>query len=197
MECLGHLLSHDASPLPCWFRTRDKAWRAYYANVKKARSSGAGSDLSMQLLNRAVLPLVDFRNTRWPIGKFIVRYVDANHRKMVAGVLRTPQLPGEPIEVYVRRRGRVAAAWCREHGQWSRRWMDRVCDWHTHLQQPRNADCWAAQLLRLRDGQWLQGRRLLAGSPSLWAGRTGTRAEAGHVCVRWEQGVHHARDWRS
>ena len=65
--------------------------------------------------------------------------------------------------------------------------------WDAHLRRPRNAMSWPAKLLKVQDSLWLQARRIISNSVSIFAGATGTRANAGRVAKRWEDGVRDAR----
>lgn len=99
--------------------------------------------------------------------------------------------PGEDSASYVRRRGRLAAGLCREHGLWSRRWCLRVVSWDAHLKRPRNSGSWAAQVEKFHDASWF-GIRLACLSPSGSAG-TGTRSALGRPFPRWHEGCQLAK----
>ena len=76
--------------------------------------------------------------------------------------------------------------------------LERVADWHDHLERPRNAHAWPAKTLHHMDREWLMRRRasLLSdnrSSGSCTAGRTNTRAFPGCVHMRWDDGVEFGR----
>lgn len=150
------------------------------------------------LLSRAVTPLIDFRCSRWPPQKQIATELDRTQRKMTATLLCVPRSPGEFIDDYVWRRGRISAKLCREHGLWSDRWFNRAIKWESHLSRDRNIQCWAARLRTFRDRAWFMERRSQlapqdGASSSIHAGRTDTRSFPGVVHMHWHDGVELAK----
>jgi len=95
---LGHILDDNGSTASCWEKTRRAMWRAYFANCRKC----ANKSCAMQLLQRAVTPVFDYRNTRWPAHADLSQSIDRVQRKMVAGIMRTQMLSGESAESFVR-----------------------------------------------------------------------------------------------
>ena len=141
-----------------------------------------------------MLPVLDYRASRWPPQRQIAMEVDTLQRKMAAACLRAPRHPAEALDVYHRRRAREAATHCRHHGVWSKRWFARSVAWDDHLRRQRNAESWPAKLLHHHDFRWLANCRLNASSSSVRAGRTNTRLAPGVVQVRWDSGVQYARE---
>jgi len=124
--------------------------------------------------------------------------VHSMQQKMTASTLRLPVQVGEDVDSYVRRRGRIARQLCRKVGFWSSHWFSRAVRWDEHLARSRNANTWAARLREYHGKQWLMDKRAqLAPSGSsgvsMLAGRTGTRALAGKVQMRWHDGIDPAR----
>ena len=117
--------------------------------------------------------------------------IDALQRKVVLGIQQTRMESGEPLERFLRRRRRVAAAFCQQHGLWSERHCQRILRWRDHLERPRNGHSWAAILLHHRGLDWLMEQRSLH-QGGIFAGRTGTRVAAGFVATRWHDGVRYA-----
>ena len=79
----------------------------------------------------------------------------------------------------------------KENGLWSIEPCRLVIDWRDHILRPANADSWPAILYEYRGAQWLMECRAQHNS-NLLAGRTGTRVAAGHVAMRWHDGVRYA-----
>ena len=164
-------------------------WKSFWANpgANSARHLERAERLS--LMQRAVLPLMSFRCSRWPPQRQIACEVDTLQQKMTASLLRLPRDPGELPEDYVRRRGRLARKICSEHGLWSQHWYTRARHWDEHLARPRNSNSWSSKLRNYRGKEWLIERRAQFSSASLLAGRTGTRSFQGKVQVRWHDGI--------
>lgn len=183
-QVLGHILENNGSTSMCWRNTRRSMWKAFFANSRKCLRPKFG----LQLLQRAVLPCLDFRNTRWPAHSALSLNMDRVQRQMVASILRPQMLSGESPEVFVRRRNRVSAAEARRMGSWSLRHCKRVLSWRDHLLRPANSRSWAALLYQFRGFEWLLQRRS-QNSGGLLAGRTGTRIASGNVSTRWHDGI--------
>ena len=124
-----------------------------------------------------------------------------DQQKMIASIVRLPQVPGEEAKDYVRRRGREARKTRAEQGMWSKHWFGRAVSWDDHLARPRNFNSWPAQLRDYRGKEWLMERRASfaasassrGSTASILAGRTGTRSARGKVHVRWHDGIDYAR----
>ena len=191
---LGHSLDDDGSIRSCWSRARASMWKAFWANPGSRAAAKFPISERLNLLARAVAPQLDFRCSRWPPQKQVAAEVDSIQRKMVSTLLRVPRGPQEPVEDYVRRRGRLAARTCKLHGLWSARWFTRAIFWDAHLARDRNAHTWAARLRNYRGSDWLMRRRVEflprdGQSRSAVAGRTDTRGYRGKVHVRWLDGI--------
>ena len=154
--------------------------------------------MRLQLLRRSVVPMMDYRNTRWPPHHQLSLEIDRLQRKMMAIMFRTPMVSGESAAEYVRRRNRLVGGKCREAGLWSVRHCQRVIFWRDHLLRPQNRDSWAVMLYEHRGFQWLLERRsaYASGRLGVLAGRTGTRLAPGNVVTRWHDGVRFAEDLR-
>ena len=135
---------------------------------------------------------MDSRASRWPPTAQLETEIDQLQRKMVAMITRVPRLPDETDKKYFQRRGRLVGNTCRASGLWSDRHCLRVLSYHEHMLRDRNG-AWAKELLHTCDAEWLRRRRLAFGSSSVWAGRTETRAQSGHVPRRWHDGVVYAK----
>ena len=159
-------------------------WKAYFANVRRL----LGRQCNLQLLDRAVMPVFDYRNTRWPPHAQLELEIDRLQRKMIAGIIRPRMQVDETPADFVRRRRRIGGVAARKAGLWSARHCTRVLDWRDHLDRPRNEASWAAILLHYRGFQWLMEQRLQHGG-SVLRGRTGTRVASGNVANGWHDGV--------
>ena len=92
--------------------TKRKMWSAFVGNCR----NNLDTKNKFTLLQRAVLPCLDYRNTRWPAHNNLEDEIDALQRKMVGTVLRTRMRHSESVEAFFVRRRRLAGAACREHG---------------------------------------------------------------------------------
>ena len=143
----------------------------------------------MRLLDSTVRSILECRLGRWPWQPDYAKRLDRLQRKMVARILIVPQFPGEAVDAYSRRRGRVVAACISEKLTWGMVWAKRVQTWDAHLRRPRNFGSWPAKLILTQDSFWLRTQRFLQSSASIFAGKTGTRAQSGKPAARWEDGV--------
>jgi len=188
---LGHILQDNGSTNACWTNTSKNMWKAYFANCKSQTARSLPLESRLPLISRAVLPVMQHRDTRWPPTREREAQIDRLQRKMVSSVMRLPFLEHEPPVDYLRRRHREATKVMRRVGFWSNQHCKRVQAWHEHLQRPRNHRSWAASLLNFRDHQWLQQQRLQNSSAN--ESRTRTRASVGFVATRWYDGVLYAK----
>ena len=169
-------------------------WKAFWANPGSRDATSLDTRARNKLLEKSVAPQLDYRCSRWPPQKTISLELDVLQRRMVATILRIPQISGETAANYVKRRGHAAGQHCRQTGKWSSRWFKRAQDWNAHLQRPRNRHSWPARLLHYRDADWFIRRRLSFLTAdnvnnSCLSGRTDTRAIRGCVNIRWHDGI--------
>ena len=170
MTALGHLLSADGCFAQCFQHTLQALWRAFFANCGPRHNLPSGRRL--QLLQRAVLPILQFRVTRWPFQLHRARWLDLVQRRMIALCLGLRLEQDEAVETFVRRRGRAAGREQAKLGRWSTLWAKAVIGWDNHLQRERNSKTWSAQLRLLSTPADLQQRRCVLGRPQ-------TRAQSG------------------
>ena len=143
-----------------------------------------------------VRPIMDFRMSRWPPCASLAARIDRRQRKFLACCLQTAPFPGEAADAIFLRKARVAGRLVARMGSWSQLHFKRVLSWQTHLERTRNSVTPVAQLISFHGAEWLQQRGLAMQSPSVDAGRTGTRLLPGRVAVRWHDGVRWAREHR-
>ena len=205
MLVLGALLSDSGHTHADFERTAGKMWRAFYANFGRANNARTGSQLRVAddviVLSRAVRPILDFTSVRWPPNLQRFSEIQRLHRRMVGMILRVRRRPGEDPTAFGRRRAFEAssaitrAARGRPHAQWGHRWLSRVIQWDGHIERAHaTPPSWPSLLRSWRGEEWLAQRRAERGSPSVFAGRTGTRTGPGAPAVRWHDGVRFARD---
>ena len=185
---LGHSLQHTGSVRQDWGQTRRQMWRAFWGNSGAAGAKKLSVAFRLKLLFRAVVPIFDFRCSRWPPQASIAAEVDTLQRKMTAILLRLSPMPGEDVQQFVRRRGRAARALCTEHGWWSKRWFKRTVAWDAHVRREDKHFSWSGNLVEYRGQSYLTERRASHNGP------TATRTSSGFVCRRWHDGVAFARD---
>ena len=183
---------------PCWQHTRRLMWKSFWSNAGSQSARQLTTVQRLLLLQKSVVPQLEYRCSRWPPQRMIACELDGIQRKMVATVQRIPRYPGEEVGDFVKRRGRVAARACKNSGLWSHKWFRRSLDWNEHLERPRNIHSWPAKLLHFKDRQWFIERRASwlpadGGAASSLAGRTDTRACRGCVHTRWHDGIEFAR----
>ena len=138
-----------------------------------------------------MLPLFDFKCSRWPPSATRLCREDALQRKLLSLLQRVAPSDGELLDAYFARKRRLAANLANRRGKWSDRHVCRCMDWSAHLGRERNADCWPAILLKHHDYQWLCTVRALREQDSLLG--TGTRTSPGRPQARWEEALFRAQ----
>ena len=163
-------------------------WRAFGCNSGAAGAKKLSVAFRLKLLFRAVVPIFDFKCSRWPPQASIAAEVDTLQRKMTAILLRLSPMPGEDVQQFVRRRGRAARALCTEHGWWSKRWFKRTVAWDAPVERENKQFSWSGNLVEYR------GQRYLAERRAFHNGRTVTRTSSGFPCRQWHDGVAFIRE---
>ena len=144
-------------------------------------------------MNRAVKPVLFFRNTRWPFTKVLAEHQNKIQRHMLAQFFKLEKWPTEDLQMYYRRRMRAVSTFLRQHGTWGSQYAARLLDWAAHLERSRNKSSLAAQLYGWRNERRLQERRR---DPDIGgASRPGTRSGSGPVHRRWDESVENASDF--
>ena len=187
MLTLGHLLSSDGSVTDCVNATKRKLWAAFFPNCCCVDAKKMPVMRRIQLLKRAVEPVLRFRWTRWPFGSTRAKLIDGIQRRMI-GIILGLQIGDYTPEAFARRRARIVAQWQRKMGIWSEIWAKALCGWDDHLKRPRNCDTWPAHLRRLRTPEELSVRRLENGN------RPATGSCSGWIFKRWFESVADAED---
>ena len=189
MKVLGHWLQRDGGVDQCFNDTLKCIWKAFFANCAGAELSRLPFKARISLLLRSVVPILRFKWTRWPFTISKALHLDAIQRRMIGILLRLERRRDEPIDAYVRRRGRKAGDLQRTMGSWSNGWALAISNWADHLDRPRNAATWPAKLAALRSPEELVERRAAN------FGRPRTRSASGFVRKRWFESVPDARAW--
>ena len=117
-EVLGHLVSSDASPWPCWHRTEKAMWAAFWSNCVGPCTRGLTVQERCRLLNSSVRPVLYFRNTRWPFTETLADQENRTQRLMLARSVQTDRMPCEELADYRRRKMRVVGNLARHQGLW-------------------------------------------------------------------------------
>ena len=188
---LGHLVNNTGSIAYAFEKTLQKMWKAFWGNAGSRRARTLGQRRKVLLIARAVRPLFEFVCARWPAQITYLDQIDVIQRKMVSLAFGLRRTPAESMKKYNARCGRAAAPFI--DLSWSQVWCTRMQSWQSHME--RHAELWPARISAYQDARWLQTRRLLSGSPSLFAGLTGTRARAGKVQRRWQEGLAFSQDF--
>ena len=189
-EVLGHLISSDASPWPCWHKTEKAMWGAFWGNCVGPRTHGLNVQERCKLLNRSVRPALNFRNTRWPFTKSLADQQNRTQRLMLARFVQLERQPSEDLEIYCRRKMRIVGNLARHQGLCGTEHARRVFAWADHLQRPQNHSSLASQLYLWHDAEWLQNRRIESGIM-----RPATRALPGYLPKRWDESLESARTY--
>ena len=180
---LGHRLDSRGSSWPCWERTKQSMWGAFYRTCGAQGYKQLPHKLQNRTLNRCILPILEYRCTRWSYQETLAEDIDRVQRKMFSILAKVPRQAGENDDTYFRRRRRQVSVTCKTHGLWSIRFAERICKWDAHLCRPANRNSWAAKLLQWQGREWLAIRR------ARFTSGTCTRLQPGTPCPRWHDGV--------
>ena len=179
---LGRLLSNRGSLAAAFAVAEKKMWGGFWGNAGSSRARHLPVRQRCTLIDRAVRPHFEFQCAAWPARKLYADKLDALQRKMHAIILRMKRQPCETSQQFNSRRSRCTSKHIRQC--WSQIWFRRCVQWAAHLE--RHPELWPAKLVKFQDSTWLQSCRLVAGSRSVLAGKTCTRAQRAHVERRWE-----------
>ena len=188
VEVLGHLVSSDASPWPCWHKTEKAMWAAFWGNCVGPCTHGLSVQARCKLSGRSVRPGLSFRNTRWPFTRTLADQENRTQRPMLARFVKIERQPCEELPNFCRRKIRSVGKLARHQGLWGTEHAKRIIDWAEHLQRPHNHKSLASQFFRWHDAEWLQRRRVESGVM-----RPATRATPGFLPKRWDESLQEAR----
>ena len=180
---LGHRLDSRGSSWPCWERTKQSMWGAFYRTRGAQGYKQLPHKLQNRTLNRCILPILEYRCSRWSYQETLAEDIDRVQRKMFSILAKVPRQAGKNDDTYFRRRRRQVSVTCKTHGLWSIRFAERICKWDAHLCRPANRNSWAAKLLQWQGREWLAIRR------ARFTSGTCTRLQPGTPCPRWHDGV--------
>ena len=133
---LVHVLSDNGATHACWTATRRAMLRAFFGNCASKSCRPLDTSTRFSLLNRAVLPILQHRDTRWPPSAQRQQDVDRLQRQMVGSILRVKPVSGEQAADYVRRRNMITSRQMNKLGKWSAKHFERVLAWESHLRRP-------------------------------------------------------------
>ena len=165
-----------------------KCGRHYFPNCARGVAKTLPLSRRLQLLRRAVVPVLRFRWTRWPFAVTRANELDALQKQMLVILVDMRFETGDSVSGFFIRRGRRVAALQRQMGKWSDEWARAVMSWDSHVSRERNSQCWPALTRDLRRPEELAERRLVRGRPE-------TRRLPGFVRMRWYESVGTARTW--
>ena len=188
MAVLGHYLQSDGGIDTCYAHTVRKMWGAFFANCVRGDAKRLPLQRRVQLLQRAVIPVLRFRWTRWPFGVSRANQLDTLQKQMLKILLGMRYETGESVAGFFIRRGREVAALQRSVGKWSDGWARAVVGWHAHISRERNSGAWPALVKDIRQPSELSERRRWNGSPA-------TRRLSGFIRLRWYESIDVARSW--
>ena len=191
VDILGHLITANCSPWPCYRRTEKKMWAAYWGNCVGKRARTLPLHLRCRMINRCVQQILHFRNTRWPWSSTIADAQAKLQRRMLLQFVGIERRPCETLEVSFRRRMRAAANLAHQQGDWGTHHAIRVCNWAEHLERARNHHSLASMFFNWHGASWLEERRL---DPEVGGVlRPGTRSSSGLFHARWDEALSKAR----
>ena len=125
-----------------------------------------------------------YRDTipRWTFYKSLALKLDRVPRRMISIVLATKRIEGEDLNVFYRRRAKLATAEQKSQRAWSEVWAGCVVSWGEHVLRNSGNACFVAQLNGIMPNSELSERR------SLNSGRPCTRTSPGFIVRRWWDG---------
>ena len=166
-------------------------WKAFWVNAGSKAAKTLRRPRLAKLISRSVQPLFEFQCARWPAQITYLKKIDILQRKMISSAFGIRRNPAESVEQHNRRCSRVAAPYI--DCPWSHVWCKRMKTWSDHM--ARHPELWPARLSAFHNSQWLQMRRILCGSQSVFAGPTQTRAIRCKVERRWHDGLRFSEEF--
>ena len=214
MMVLGWHIQSDGGLQAQWKELVPKLWGAFMRNLRQKGWQRLGVSRRFKLLDRAVRPIALRALSAWAPTPHYVEQVNKLQRRMAARALNVFRYPQEEWRNFRGRESRVAA---REiegttGGWWARAWMRHSLSWDSHLERdwaeqlrflqtpdptPQVFETfitklsWAAALVHHHDKKWFDERRVVTPCRDglRVASRTGTRANPGHVQIRWHDRI--------
>lgn len=187
MKFLGHILSADGRLTQCWGRAQGAVRAALWKHIRAARRSRLTAAAKLRIVDQFVWPILAYRVTAWPPTEALYASIDSLQRWCVAQALTVVRFPGEAVQQYFLRRGRVAGGEAKKAGTWSSRAAALVLNFRDRVVAEAPAKSWPARLLPWRGSAWVRERRILLGSDRVFAGRLGTRLPGGRPAPRWDE----------
>ena len=191
-KTLGHIISHDGSCDKDVDAAIKAAWGRFWSGPGSKKGKTLPTKLKLRDVNRCCRPAVSYRCSWWQWSRSIAKRLDRAQRLIVCACLGFRMRPNEVWEDFVRRRARAAAFECK-HNLWSQHACSRIVSWYSHAKRNHCAS-WPGQIFPFHDDLWLRDRRKQCNSPSIFAGKTGTRLKRGPPRIRFETGLELARE---
>ena len=183
MKALGMVVSCNGTASQCATSTKQSIWRAFSANRRMFLSRHVPIAKRFKLWYSISNGIIGYRAARWPMVKTSLKAWDTHHNKLAARIsLQRPRADETPAGFQVRR-AHVLRNHC--HLKWSDLILRSHVTWAQHVL--RHPESLSELILRVQNDDWMQERRAmhLSRGCSVFAGRTGTRAQAGRP-VRWD-----------
>ena len=158
----------------------------FFGNCKSVKAKKLTIGANLRLLNRAVLPVLRHRCSRWPGNRATFDEIRSVQRKMVAAIVRLPAEPGEDAVTYVRRRNAAMTNLISRDASWNLDYCNRLAAWDAHLHRPRNKHSWPSKMVGFQASEWLEAHRAMRHCG------TGTRVSRGGPATRWHEGIEFA-----
>ena len=191
-EVLGHAIGISGSLTHDLPRAEEACWKRYFLGAGSKGAAKLSMKVKLQDIDVVCWPSFAYRCTWWSVAKTSLAAVRSVQNAVVASCLRLPRQIGEDDAAFARRRNKEAAKWIGPQRCWARRVAANILSWDEHIRRASKTS-WATILVRYRDSRWLQARRLLQKSASIFSGRLASRAAPSRPHTRWEEGVEHAK----
>lgn len=187
MKLLGHVLAADERVTQCWGRAQGSVRAALCKHIRSARRARPTVAAKLRIVEQFVWPIVAYRVAAWPPTDTRYASIDSLQWWCVAQAITVVRFPGEAIQQYFLRRGRVAGCEAKKVGMWSSRAATLVLKFRERVAAETPAMSWPARLLHWRGSAWIRERRIQLGSDSVYAGSIGTRLPGGRPAPRWDE----------
>ena len=129
---------------------------------------------------------------RWPYQDCIARKLDSFQSCIIQIIFPVRMIDGESIDMLFTRKRQQAGRMSAKMGRVRAFWAGAVKTWQDHLNNSVFSEYWSAQLASSMSLFRLESLRT-ANSRGRRRDRTGTRAQQGHVHLRWCEGVERAK----
>ena len=143
-------------------------------------------------IRSSLMSICSWRWGRWPYQDCVPKKLDGVQAHFVQILFPVRHIDNESIDRLFTCKRQQAGRLCTKMGRFSAYWAGAIKSWKAHLDNSKFNQYWSAQMACAMSFHRLESLRT-ANSTGARRDRTGTRANQGHVHLRWCEGVERLR----